>query len=499
MRTEETPNSEPRTPHSADVVIVGGGVCGCFIARELARYQLDIVLIEKDSDVCAGASKGNGGTVHSGVNTDHGTLKAELCLEGNRVFPEVAEELSVPLKTVGSLIVATCSEEVPLLSALLENGRKNGVTEARIVQRDEIKKIEPNVEALAAIHAPTLRIVCPQRLVFALADNAAANGAAICVDTEATGITVEGGKVKAVVTNRGEIRTRFVINAAGVHADEIAAMANVADFKIIPRKGEYYVLDKQVQLVKGNVFPVPSEFSKGSCVFPTVDGNNLVGPNSDVVEDREDTSTTASVRRRVFELSRRFVPAIREEDVISSFAGVRAVSDSGATGSGDFIIGPTAVEGFINCAGIQSPGLTASPAIARRIVAILGERTELKKKKGFQPKRKRMPRFADCSRAERAKLIRQDPRHAHIVCRCEMVTEKEVIDAIHDGIGTKTLSGIKLRTRAGMGRCQGGFCRSRVAAILARELGVPLQEVTMRGEGSHLFVGGTKDLRTFGG
>ncbi|MEW6357677.1 MAG: NAD(P)/FAD-dependent oxidoreductase [Planctomycetota bacterium] len=483
-------NAQKELPPSADVVVIGGGVCGCFIARELARYQLDIVLVEKGPDVCEGASKGNGGTIHSGVNTDHGTLKAKLCVEGNRLFPKIAEELSVPLKTVGSLIVATSPEEVPLLDPMLENGRKNGATDAQIIGRDDIRRMEPHVRAVAAISAPSLRIVCPQRLVFALADNAAANGARIHVNTEATGILVEGGKVQAVRTNRGDIRTRFAINAAGVYADKIAEMAGAADFKIIPRKGEYYILDKQAQWVSRNVFPIPTEHSKGTCVFRTVDGNNLVGPNADVVEDREDTSTTAPVRRRLFDLARRFLPELRENDVISAFAGVRPASDTD-----DFIIGPTAVEGFINCAGIQSPGLTAAPAIAGMIVAILGERTELKKKKGFNPRRKRMPRFADCSRKERDKLIRQDPRHAHIICRCELVTEKEVIDAVHEGIGASTLNGVKFRTRAGMGRCQGGFCRSRVAAILARELGISLDEVLLRGEGSHLFVGGTKDLR----
>lgn len=480
----------PALPSSADVVIIGGGVSGCFIARELARYRLDVVLVEKDSDVCSGASKGNGGTIHSGVNTEPGTLKAALCVEGNRVFPAVAEELSVPLKTVGSLIVATCPEEIAVLETIIENGRRNGVADARIVQREEIRCIEPNVEAIAAIHAPSLRIVCPQRLVFALADNAAANGVKILLETEATGIRLAEGRIAAVVTHRGEIQAKVVVNAAGVHADRIASMVGDGSFRIIPRKGEYYVLDKLVQLVKGNVFPVPSEFSKGSCVFPTVDGNNLVGPNSDVVEDNEDTSTTASVRRRVFDLARRFVPAVRETDVISAFAGVRPVSDTG-----DFIIGPSTVKGLIHCAGIQSPGLTAAPAIAQRVAGFVGEQIALKEKKGYNPRRKRAPRFADCTPADRAKLIKEDPRHSHIVCRCELVTEKEVMDAIHEGIGARTLNAVKFRTRAGMGRCQGGFCRSRVAAILARELGIPLNQVTLRGEGSRLFVGGTKGLR----
>ncbi|NOZ24394.1 MAG: NAD(P)/FAD-dependent oxidoreductase [Planctomycetes bacterium] len=483
-------NTQQELPASADVVIIGGGVCGCFIARELARYQLDIILIEKGPDVCEGASKGNGGTIHSGVNTDHGTLKATLCIKGNRLFPEIAEDLSVPLKTVGSLIVATSPEEVPLLDDMLENGRKNGVADARIIGRDEIARLEPHVRAIAAISAPSLRIVCPQRLVFALADNAAANGVHVGVNTEATDVLIENGKVRAVRTNRGDIRTRFAVNAAGVYADKVAEMAGAGDFKIIPRKGEYYILDKQAQWVSRNIFPLPGEHSKGACIFPTVDGNNLVGPNSDVVEDREDTSTTASVRRRVFELARRLVPELRQDDMISAFAGIRPTTETE-----DFIIGPTAVEGFINCAGIQSPGLTAAPAIAEMIVAIIGERTELKKKKGFKPKRKRAPRFADCSRKERDKLIREDPRHAHIICRCEIVTEKEIVDAIQEGIGATTLNGVKFRTRAGMGRCQGGFCRSRVAMILARELGVSPEKVLLRGSGSHLFVGGTKDLR----
>jgi len=479
-----------RLPPTYDVAVIGAGVSGCFIARELARYKLDIVVIEKAHDVCSGASKGNGGTIHSGVNTTPGTLKARLCVAGNAVYPRIARELSVPLRTTGSLIVALNDRQRARLRQLLSDGRANKVPGCRLIGPREIRKLEPNVRAVAAVYAPTLRIICPHRLVFALADNAYENGVTFLLGCEAVGIRVRRGRVAGVETNRGLVRARFVVNAAGVHADEIARMAGVSGVEIIPRKGEYYVLDKSFQFVKRNVFPVPGKASKGTCVFPTVDGNNLVGPNSDIVEDKEDTSTSADVRRRIFRLARRMVPAVSEGHIIAAFGGVRPCSSTG-----DFIIEHTETEGFINVAGIQSPGLTAAPAIAEMVVNLVGEKTDLVRRKDFDPARRRPKRFAECTPRERDALISRDRRHAHIICRCETVTEKEVVDAIHLGIGARSVDAVKFRTRAGMGRCQGGFCRSRVAAILARELGIPLEDVTLRGGESKLFVGAAKELR----
>jgi len=478
-------------PISCDVAIVGAGVSGCFIARELSRYRLEIVIIERDSDVCSGASKGNGGAVHSGANTEPNTLKARLCVEGNARFPSLAEELSFPLKTVGSLIIARNESEKPHLEQLLQWAQANRVPDCRIIDSAEIKRLEPNVKAVAALFAPTLRITCPHRFVFALADNAFENGVKFLLDTTVTDIEVRRGKVTAVITDRGRINAKVVINAAGVHADRIAEMAGVRDFDIIPRRGEYYVLDKRVQLVSRNIFPVPTKVTKGTCVFPSIDGNNLIGPNADIVDDRDDTSTSASVKEAIIRTVKQFVPSLPEGEIIAAFAGVRATSDSG-----DFIIGHTRVDGFINVAGIQSPGLTASPAIAEMVVNLVGEKLRLTRNPKFRPERKRPKRFADCSVEERKALIARDARHSRIVCRCEMVTEKEIIDAIHLGLGARTINGIKFRTRAGMGRCQGGFCRFRVAQILARELNKPLTEVTLRGRKSFLFAGRVPQLST---
>jgi glycerol-3-phosphate dehydrogenase len=502
----------------ADVVIIGAGVCGCFIARELARYRLNIVLIEKEAEVCAGASRGNGGTIHSGVDPMPGTLKARLNAPANAAYEKIASDLCVPFKRVGSLVVATSKADLPHLHKLLERANKNGVPGVRITGPDEIRRLEPNVRALAALDAPTTAIVSPQRLVIALAENALANGVQIRLNTKCTGITTAKGKVVAVRTNRGRIPTRFVINAAGVHADEIAALGRerlpfadaptgggslaasptagdaawpgMGGFRIIPRKGEYYILDKKIQLIRRNIFPVPKPYTKGICVFPSVEGNNLVGPNSVVVEDKEDTSTTASAQREVFRFAKRFVPALSEQDIISAFAGIRATTESG-----DFIIGPTDVEGFINVAGIMSPGLTCAPLIAKMVADMIGERMRLVERTDFNPARLYPPRFADMSRGEKLLAIRDDPRCAHVICRCELVTEKEIVDAIHNLLGIHTMNFIKFTTRAGTGRCQGGFCGPRVVKIMARELGISPEELTLRGGESKLFAGGIKDLR----
>ncbi len=479
-----------RAPQGFDVVIVGAGVCGCFIARELARFRLRIALLEKEAEVCAGASRGNGGTIHSGVDPKPGTLKAKLNVPANAAFDRIASELSVQLKRVGSLVVAVRQEEISYLRELLARARENGVPRVRLIGPDEISRLEPNVRALAALDAPTTAIVSPQRLVIAVAENAVANGVRLFLNTPCTGVLARRGKVVAVRTNRGLIPARFVINAAGVHADEVAAMAGVGAFRIIPRKGEYYILDKKVQLIRRNIFPVPTPETKGICVFPSVDGNNLVGPNSDIVADKEDTSTSAAVRDEIFGFARRFVPAISEGDIIAAFAGIRP-----ATESGDFIIGPTDVEGFINVAGIMSPGLTCAPLIAKMVSDMIAERMDLAVRPDHDPTRNHPPRFADMSQAEKILAIHEDRRYAHIICRCEMVTEKEIVDAVHNPLGIHTLNYIKFMTRAGSGRCQGGFCSPRVVDIIARELGISPAELTFRGEGSRLFVGGTKDLR----
>ena len=483
-------DGRPPSGPVADVVIVGAGVSGCFIARELARYRLKVILIEKAPEVCAGASRGNGGTIHSGVDPEPGTLKSRLNVRANAAYDRVASELSVPLKRVGSLILALRPEEMPRLRELYDRARKNRVPRVRLLSSQEIYSLEPNVRAAGALEAPTTGIISPQRLVIALAENALANGVEIRLNTACTGISTRAGKVVAVRTQRGAIPTRFAINAAGVHADEVAAMAGVGDFRIIPRKGEYYILDKKVQLVKRNIFPVPTPASKGICVFQSVDGNNLVGPNSLVVHDKEDTGTTAAARDEIFQFTRQFVPAVSEGDIIAGFAGIRPTTESG-----DFIIGPTAVEGFINVAGIMSPGLTCAPLIAKMVVEMIGERMDLVEKPDFNPNRPHPPRFADMSQAEKVAAIHDDPRHAHVICRCELVTEKEIVDAIHSPLGIHTMNFIKFMTRAGTGRCQGGFCGPRIVEIIARELGISPKELTLRGAESKLFVGGAKDLR----
>ncbi|MGE5574095.1 MAG: NAD(P)/FAD-dependent oxidoreductase [Bacteroidota bacterium] len=467
----------------ADVAVIGAGVIGAAIARELARYDLAVVLLEREMEPAFGTSKANSGVVHAGFHSAPGTLEASLCVEGNVMFDEIAAELSVPFKRNGSLMVAMSLEEVDVLREYLDRGRRNGVPGLRLLDAGEVHALEPGLspDVVAALHAPTGGIVCPYQLTFALVENAVANGVRFMAGSPVTSLHVGNGRVTAVETAQATIiEAEWVVNAAGLFADQIAAMAGDESFEIRPRKGEEYLLDKRVgSLVRSTVFPVPTPVSKGILVIPTADGNIMVGPTAEDVSDRLDLATTRAGFEAVFAAARRMVPAVSPRDVIASFAGLRAASSER-----DFIIRPSGVtRGMVHVAGIESPGLTAAPAIACMVVGILrDEGLEARARRGFNPIRPAPVRFSQLSRAEQARLVESDPSFGRIVCRCETVTEAEVLDAIRRG--ARTVDGVKLRTRAGMGRCQGGFCMPRVMRILSRELGVPLEAITKRGPSS---------------
>ncbi|MDI7246071.1 MAG: NAD(P)/FAD-dependent oxidoreductase [Bacillota bacterium] len=466
----------------ADVAIIGAGVVGAAIARELARYDLRVVLIEREVEAAFGTSKANSGVVHAGFHSTPGTLKASLCVQGNAMFDDIAGELSVPFRRNGSLMVAMSTDEVGVLREHFEQGRRNGVPGLRLLDADEARKSEPGLapEVVAALYAPTGGVVCPFQLTFALVENAVANGGAFMAGSPVTSIHLRDGRVAAVETPEAIIETAWVVNAAGLFADRIAAMAGDESFEIRPRKGEEYLLDKRVgSLVRSTVFPVPTAVSKGILVIPTVDGNIMVGPTAEDTRDRLDLTTTRAGFEAVFAAARRMVPSVSPRDIIASFAGLRA-----ACSEDDFIIRPSRVaRGLVHVAGIESPGLTAAPAIARMVAEILREEgLKMRARRAFNPVRPAPVRFAHLSRAQQARLVASDPAFGRIVCRCETVTEAEVVDAIRRG--ARTVDGVKLRTRAGMGRCQGGFCLPRVMKILSRELGIPVEHVTKRGPGS---------------
>ncbi len=475
-----------------DVTIIGAGVSGSAVARELSRYKVSICVLEKGEDVCSGTSKANSAIAHAGFDARPGTLMAKLNVEGNRMMEPLSKELDFPFQRIGSLVVCTDPEEKEKLNDLLERGRENGVEGLRIVEREELVSMEPNIsdEACAALYAPTAGIVCPFMLNIAMAENAAVNGAEFRLNTEVTGIRkIEGGY--AVETNHGEIQTRYIVNAAGVHADEIHNMVSADKIHIIPRRGEYLLLDKSAgSHVHSTIFMLPGKMGKGVLVTPTVHGNLLVGPTAQNIEEKEGTNTTRGGLEEVREKSARTVKNIPYREVITSFAGLRAFEERD-----DFIIEEVAdAPQFIDCAGIESPGLTSSPAIGVMIAGMLRDKMGLEKKDDFIAQRKGVLDPKKLSREELRDLIKKNPAYGNIICRCEMITEGEILDAIHRPLGARSLDGVKRRTRAGMGRCQAGFCSPRVMEILAREVpDLTMMDVTKCGGDSKLIVGELKD------
>jgi len=473
---------------SYDVVIIGAGVVGASIARELARCKMRIALLEKEADVSFGASKANSGIIHAGFHSGPGTLKAKLAVQGNREFDRLAEELQFPFERRGEMVVAFSEEEIRILQGLYRQGRRNGVPYMEILGRERALEMEPhlNPDVQAALFAPTAGIIGPYEYCFALVENAVQNGVELLVGQEVRWIArVDSGGFRVETAAGAELAGRFVVNAGGLFADELASYVGITGFKIRPRKGEEYLLDRRVgHLVRRVIFPVPNEKSKGMLVIPTVAGTVMVGPTAEEVESREDVQTTRNGLQKVFEHAQRMVPAIRAADVITSFAGIRP-----AASGEDFIVGKTEVPGLINAAGIQSPGLTASPAIAARVrEALLEEGLRLEMKKDFRPARRPFLKIREAVEARNFDAVREliagNPLYSRLVCRCENVTEAEIVEAIRRG--HTTMDGIKFATRAGMGRCQGGFCTYRIMRILARETGIPYEKISKKGRGSEL-------------
>ena len=472
-----------------DVIIIGAGVAGCAAAREISRYNADILVLEKEEDVCCGTSKANSAIVHAGFDAAAGSLMAELNVQGSRMMPALAKELDFAYDQCGSLVVCLSDADRPALQKLYENGVANGVEGLRIIERDELLAMEPNIsdEAVAALWAPTGGIVCPFGLTFAFAENAAKNGAQFQFDTCVTGLEkIDGGW--RVHTDKGDLDARCVVNAAGVHADELHNMVSDDAMTIIPRRGDYFLLDHAAAgHVHHTIFQLPGKYGKGVLVTPTVHGNLLVGPTAIDVDDKEATATTAAGLAEVREKSGLAVKDLPMRQTITSFAGLRAHEPRH-----DFFIGEIA-PGFVDCAAIESPGLSSAPAVGAMVADIVKNSLHLEDDPTFDPTRKGILDPKTLSFEERAALIKEKPAYGQIICRCESVTEGEIIDAIHRVPGARSLDGVKRRTRAGMGRCQAGFCSPRVMEILARELGVDQSEITKSGGKSKIIVGTNKD------
>lgn len=474
-----------------DVAIIGAGVIGASIFRELTKYDLKVTVLEKENDVSMGTSKANSAIVHAGYDPKVGTLMAKYNVKGNEMFEDLCKELSVPFKRNGSLIIAFSEEDMETVKNLYENGNKIGVKGLQILSKEEVLEKEPNLsqDIVGALYAPTGGIVGPYEYTIALMENAVSNGGELKLRSEVENIVKENDTFKITTTDGKVIEAKYVINAAGIHADEIHNLIAKESFKIIPRKGEYFVMDKtQGKLVSSTIFQCPSKLGKGILVTPTVHGNLLVGPDAEDIEDKEDKSTAAERLDYIRETSKRTTNKVNFRESIRNFAGLRATPDRG-----DFIVEETKdVKNFIDVAGIKSPGLSSAPAIAEDVVKILnGCGLELKENKSFNPNREEIV-FMELSPEEKAEVIKKDPRYGKIICRCESITEGEIVNAIHRSFGSITLDGVKRRCRPGMGRCQGGFCGPKVQEIIARELKIPMEDIYQEKDGSYILVGKTK-------
>ncbi len=483
--------------HETDIVIVGGGVIGCGIARELSKYDINISLVEKEEDVADGTSKANNGMIHPGNAAMPFTLNAKLNVKGNAMYTKWAEELQFPFKRTGSLILAYNKEEKKLLNMANIAGKLNRVPKMRKISGKEAMKLEPSIkeEPNLALWAPTAAYVDGYGVTIALAENAANNGVKFHLGAEVADVIVEDGRVQGVVTSKGIIKSRYVINAAGLYADDIAEMAGDKFYTIHPRKGGILIFDKNKKGVSRATVTTRTKGrnkqSKGGGPQSTVEGNSLWGPSAREIMDKEDLSFKKEDFDYAFSVGDDLNSDMSKGDIITYFAGNRAPDYKE-----DFIIEKSnKVKGFVHVSGIQSPGLASAPAIAEMVVnIIIGEEGSLGKNVNYDPIRKPPVEFRNLSRQEQDKIIKKDPRYGNVICRCETITEGEIVAAIHGPIPCTTVDGVKKRTRASMGRCQGGFCGPKILSILARELGKDVTEITQKGHDSFIIKEKARDI-----
>ena len=470
---------------SADVVVIGGGIVGTAVLRELSKYDLKCILVEKEPDLAMGTTKANSAILHAGFDAPTGSLKAITNVRGNKLYHELEQELDLDIKWTGSLVAATTDEEMETLQELLERGKANGVEGLKILSREEVLQKEKNLTSVkGALWAPSAGVCWPFGAALAFARCAVQNGAEVMRDCRVLGFIKEDGRITGVETSQGVIKTKYVVNAAGVYADEIAKLAGDESFTITPRKGEYILFDKTAcsSLVFGVVFPTPTKKSKGILVCTTTHGNTFIGPNAQDMEDKEDHAVTAEGMNEIIASARKLIPNLPMGAAITEFSGLRAVSSTG-----DFIIGASAVAGLYNAAGMQSPGLTAAPAVAEMLAEAIVKDSGAQAKADFKAELPKKHVFNRLNWDKQAELIKENSLYGRVICRCETITEAEIVEAIHESCGARTVDGVKRRTRAGMGRCQGGFCGPRVTQILARELNIPVPEVLKERADSHMF------------
>ena len=463
-----------------DIIVIGAGVVGCSIARELSKYNLDVLVVEKNSDVSEGISKGNSGIVHAGYNEKIGTLKAKLNIEGNKMFDDLSRDLQFPFKRNGAFILAFSDEDMNILESLKENGEKLGVEGLEILTREEALNIEPNLnkEIVGVLNVKTSGIVSPYEMTIALAENAAENGVEFKLNSKVTNIEKISEGYKVTLNNREVVNGKIIINASGLEGAFLNNLVSMSKREINPVKGEYCLFDKVAgAMINKTLFQVPNKLSKGVLVTPTAEGNLLVGPNA--VEGKT-LETSREGIDEILDKSKTSLEELPVARILNTFSGIRP-----KTKEGDFIIEEVEdAKNFINVIGIDSPGLTAAPAIGVYVVNMIKERLDLVEKKNFKKTREKIVRFAELSLEEKNKLIKEKPAYGHMVCKCEFVTEGEIVEAIHRPIKALTVDAIKRRTRASMGGCQGIGCTLPISKILSRELGIDISDINKNSEGS---------------
>lgn len=466
-----------------DVAVIGCGVVGTLLARELTKYNVKVCMLEKENDVAMGATKANSGIVHAGFDAVPGTLKAKFNVEGCRIMPHLCKTLGVKYKNNGSLVIGFDDGDIKHIGELYERGVKNGVKNMEILDKEGVHKLEPNLskEVKGALYAKDAGIVCPYGLAIAAAGNAMDNGAHLLLNFEVSTISYDGKAYTLKSKGGDSVRASYVINSAGIYSDEIAKMSGDDTIRVRARRGEYMILDKDCgKMFERTIFRTPTKAGKGILISPTVDGNIILGPTSEYIDDKDDKSTSPEGLMLVAQETLKNAPTVPIRNVITSFTGLRSVGETG-----DFIIKETA-KNFISLCGIESPGLTASPAIAKYIVRLLQKKYGLTKEKNsnFCGKRKAYYRFSEMTPQQKNKIIKQNPDFGTIICRCEGISKGEIIEALTVNPPANDLDGVKRRTRSGMGRCQGGFCSTAIVEIISSTKGIPFEEVTKSGNGS---------------
>lgn len=476
-----------------DVVVIGAGAVGCSIARELSKYDIRVLVVDKNEDVGGDASKSNSAIIHTGYDATPGTLESELVVAANPMYDELVKDLDVPFKRIGAILPAITDEQFAKLPEIKAKAFKNRVYDVEYKSGKELLEMEPNLnpEVKGGLYIPRESIIDPFIWVQALAENAVANGVEFLLNAKVTDIKTENGKIKSVVTTKGEIETSYVINSAGLYCDEIAEMVGKADYKVVARKGQFYILDKKTSCqVERIVLPIPTKITKGKLMCPTIHGNMLVGPTAEDQESKVDKCTSAEGLASIATDVRNLVPNVNLRDTITQYSGLRPNRNP----EGLHVDTYEDLYGYINLSGVRSTGLTLSVAMGKYVAQKMLEiGAEMKLKDNFIKTRKGIVKFSEQSREKQDALIKENPLYGNVICRCETITEAEILDAIHRPLGAKSVDAVKRRVRAGMGRCQGGFCGPKVIEILARELGVKETEINKNNVGSYMVTGKTRE------